>query len=305
MAGGIIGDAYVHAKNVKEIFERKASMHKAKDQGSTGVKYTKGRELGGQVVITKTLQNEQKVLNGFVAHNKTAVKNRLGAEENAIRNLNKIAEAFKEMLVLFSDGTAKDATSFLGGFKQYMKAIEREGNTKVGDSYIFGGTITDVPPFDLSKMSNGLDPASGVTFDYYNGNSSTVSIAIDTNDNLKCDLLGRHPAFEKLIRALKIATDPSIVSGDVRTKTAQKLTDEALNDLASLISQVGSKDAGIDTLIEAQNDRILYLSDAYNTIVEADEAEAAAQFMTDHRILSSTYAMLSRLNEMSLANHLK
>ncbi|MDP3641244.1 MAG: flagellin [Alphaproteobacteria bacterium] len=280
-------------------------MHKAKDQSSAGVKYTKGRELGGQVVITKTLQNEKKVLDGFVAHNKTAVKNRLGAEENVIRNMHKIAEAFKETLVLFSDGTAKDAASFLGEFKQHMKAIEREGNTKVGDSYILGGTITEVPPFDLSKVENGLDPVSEVTLDYYNGNSSTVLIAIDTHDNLECDLLGKHPAFEKLIRGLKIATDPSIVSGDVRTKTAQKLTDEALNELASLISQVGSKDAGIDTLIEAQNDRILYLSDAYNTIVEADEVEAVTRFMTEQRILSATYAMMGRLNEMSLADHLK
>lgn len=305
MAGGIIGDAYVYRKNVRDIFERKAYMQKAKDQGSSGLKYTKARELGGQVVLTKALQNEQKALDGFIEHNKTAVKNRLGAEEAVIRNMQKIAEDIKETLVLFSDGTAKDAASFLTGFKQHMKAIEREGNTKVGDSYIFGGTITDVPPFDLSKVENGLDHAAGATLDYYNGNSSTVLIAIDTHDNLECDLLGKHPAFEKLIRALKIATDPSIVSGDARTTTAQKLTDEALNELASLISQIGSKDAGIDTLIEAQNDRVLYLSDAYSTIVEADEVEAATRFMTEQRTLSTTYAMMTRLNEMSLADHLK
>lgn len=305
MAGGVIGDAYLHTKNIRDVFERKTNMQKAKDQGVSGLKYTKGRELGGQVVMTKTLQNEQKVLDGFVAHNKTSVKNRLGAEENVIRNIQKIAESFKESLVSFNDGTAKDPTSFLVGFKQHMKAIEREGNTKVGDSYIFGGTITDVPPFDLSKVADGLNPTSGETLDYYNGNSSKVLIALDTNENLECDLLGKHPAFEKLIRALKIATDPSIVSGDTRTKTAQNLTDEALNELAGLISQVGSKDAGLDTLIEAQNDRILYLSEAYNTIVGADEAEAANQFMTEQRILSTTYAMMGRLNEMSLADHLK
>jgi flagellar hook-associated protein 3 FlgL len=305
MAGGMIGDAYLHSKNVKDLFDRKNLMHKAKDQASSGVKYTKGRELGGQVVITKTLQNEKKSLEGFIANNKTSVKNRLGAEENVIRNIQKIAESFKESLVLFSDGTAKDPNSFLVGFKQHMKSIEHEGNTKVGDSYILGGTITDVPPFDLSEISDGLDPEANVTLDYYNGNSSTVLIAIDTQDNLECDLLGKHPAFEKLIRALKIATDPSIVSGDVRTKTAQDLTSEAINELANLISQIGSKDAGLDTLIEAQNDRILYLSDAYSRIVEADEGEAAAEFMKEQRVLSTTYAMLGRLNEMSLSDYLK
>ncbi|MDP3935988.1 MAG: flagellin [Alphaproteobacteria bacterium] len=305
MAGGIIGDAYLHTKSIRDLLERKAQVQKAKDQGTSGLKFTKGRELGGQVVITKTLQNEQKVLEGFVEHNKTAVKNRLGAEEMVIRNIHKIADAFKESLVSFCDGTAKDPTSFLVGIKQHLKSIEREGNTKVGDSYILGGTITNVPPFDLSKVADGIDPASGVTLDYYNGNSSTGLIAIDKNDNLECDLVGQHPAFEKLIRALKIASDPSIVSGDVRTKTAQSLTDEALNELADLISQVGSKDAGLDTLIDAQNDRILYLSDAYSKIIEADEAEASNQFMREQRILSTTYGMMARLNEMSLADYLK
>ena len=305
MAGGVIGDAYLHSKNVRDLFDRKTNMNKAKDQGTSGLKYTQARELGGQVVITKTLQNEQKFLDGFIAHNRTAVKNRLGAEESVIRNIQQVAESFKETLVLFNDGTSKDPASFLVGFKQFMQTIERAGNAKVGDSYILGGTITDVPPFDLSKVSDGLDSASGVTLDYYNGNSSTVLIAVDTHDNLNCDLLGKHPAFEKLVRALKIATDPSIVSGDARTRVAQDLTDEALNELANLISQVGSKDAGLDKLIEAQNDRVLYLSEAYSKIVEADEAEAAAQFMTEQRVLSMTYAMLSRLNEMSLADHLK
>lgn len=305
MAGGIIGDAYLHQKNVSDLFARKTHMNKAQEQGTTGIKYTKGRDLGGQIVITKTLQNEKKVLEGFVEHNKTAVKNRVGAEEMVIRDIQKIAEAFKESLVFFNDGTAKDPSSFIIGFKQHMKSLEYSGNTKVGDSYILGGTITDMPPFDLSKVSDGLDPSSGVTLNYYNGNSTTVQIALDTNNNLECDLLGKHPAFEKLIRALKMASDPSIVSGDVRIKTAQNLTDEALNELAGLISQVGSKDAGLDTLIETQNDRILYLTEAYGKIVDADEFEAINEFVTEQRILSTTYAMMGRLNEMSLADHLK
>lgn len=128
---------------------------------------------------------------------------------------------------------------------------------------------------------------------------------MDTHNNLECDLLGKHPAFEKLIRALKIATDPSIVSGDVRSKTAQNLTDEAVNELAGLISQVGSKDAGLDTLIEAQNDRILYLSEAYSKIVGADEAEAAIQFYDRATYFVYDICDADRLNEMSLADHLK
>jgi flagellar hook-associated protein 3 FlgL len=305
MAGGVIGDAYLHSKHVTDMLDRKTKMVNSQAQANSGLKYTKARELGVQIAITKTLQTEKKFLEGFVEHNKTAVKTRVSAEEAVIRNVQKIAASFKESLVSFNDGLAKDSTSFLVVFKQYMKSLESECNVKVGGSYLLGGTITDISPIDLSKVPDGLDPASGVTLDYYNGNSSTVSIVLDSNNDLDFDLLGSLPAFEKLIRALKIATDPSIASGDARATAAQDLTDEALVEFSNLVSQVGSKDEGLDTLIEAQENRILYLTEAHGKIVEADETGAAMEFMNDERVLSMTYAMLKRMNEMSLVDYIK
>lgn len=186
-----------------------------------------------------------------------------------------------------------------------MKTIEREGNTKVGESYIFGGTITNTPPFDLSKVADGLDPTSGVATDYYQGNSKSIFIATSEDDNLECELKGNHPAFEKLIRALKIATDPSIKSGDDRIKKAQDLADEALTEFSELISQVGSKDASLDTLIESQEDEVVYLQNAFDKIVSSEAMDVVSQFMEDQNTLSTAYAMMSHLGQMSLTDYWK
>lgn len=306
MSLGILGDAYRFKKNISDLVTQKERMAVAKDQNSSGLKYTRGRELGSKVVLVSSIQNEMKLLNGFMSQNQSVVKKRLDGEEAAIRNIQEVAIAFKESLVSFNDGNAtKDPTSFILGFKQYLKTLEHEGNTKVGDSYIFGGTITNVPPFDTSKIADGLAPNAGVTLDYYMGNSTSVFMATDDKENLECDLQGNHPCFEKLIRAIKIASDPSISSGDARVTAAQDLADEAIRELAGRISQIGTKEAGLDKFIEAQEDRSLYLSDAYNTLVEANDVESATAFMADQVTLATAYAMMSRLGEMSLANYIK
>lgn len=305
MAIGTLGDAYLHKRNIQDMVSRKAKMQEAKEQSSSGLKYTKLRELGGQMVLVSSMTREMKRLEGFIQQNQSTVKSRVEGEELAVRNIQEEAIKFKTSLVLFNDGTSKDPTSFLVGFKQHLKTIEREGNTKVGDSYILGGTITNVPPFDVSKVADGLAANSGVTLDYYNGNSVPVSIAIDLNDTLECDLVGKHSAFEKLIRALKIANDSSIVSGDVRVNTAQTLVDEAIIELGDLVSQIGSKEAALDATIESQEDKALYLSDLYQRVIEISPEEAATVFMKEQVTLSMDYAMMSRLSEMSLVNYLK
>jgi flagellar hook-associated protein 3 FlgL len=305
MANGIVGDAYTHKSTLGALVKRKISMQTAQQQGMSGHKHDKQRDFGGQLVFIKNLQREIGAESEFVRQNKGLIRLAANAEETAIRSIQQQAEKFKVSLVKFNDGIEKDPTPFLDEFRQYMRSVEKAGNTIVGDSYILGGTITNIPPFDLSQIPDGISSLSGPDTGYYNGNTTTRSVSVDTNDNVDFDLNGGHPAFEKLVRAFKIATDPSISSGDDRVKAAQELVDESLNELSALISKSGSKQEGLDMLIEAQEDRLTYLSEKYDELVGADETEVITQFMNDQRILSIMYEMMRHLSEMSLANHWK
>lgn len=305
MANGIVGDAYTHKSTLESLVKRKVSMQTAQQQGISGRKHDKQRDFGGQLVFIKNLQREISAQSEFVGQNKSLIKLTISAEEEAIRSIQQHAEKFKVSLVKFNDGVEKDPAPFLNEFRQHMRGVEKAGNATVGDSYILGGTITNVPPFNLAQVADGLNPLSGPNTEYYNGNTTIRSVGVDTNDSLDFDLNGSHPAFEKLVRALKIATDPSIVSGDERVKTSQGLVDEALNELSTLISKSGAKKEGLERLIEAQEDRFTYLSEKYEELVGVDEVEVITQFMNDKRVLTIMYEMMGRLSEMSLANHWK
>jgi flagellin-like hook-associated protein FlgL len=306
MARGIVGDAFMHKSSVGDILRHKVKMHEARTQGISGNKYTKDRDMGPMIVLVNSLRRDIKIQQDFIQQNKSMVKLKLGAKEEAIKAIQREAERFKESLVLFNDGdVTKSATPFLMECRQHMKMIEQAGNSKVGNSYIFGGTITNIPPFDLSKVVDGIDPFSGANIDYYNGNSITTPIAIDTNDNLDSDLLGSHPAFENLIRALKIINDPSIKASDDRAKQAQNLVDRAIDELSGLISQVGAETERIDNLIEAREDYLLFVSEKHDEMVGADQFEVMSKFMEYQNSLTLAYETMASFSEMSLANFLK
>lgn len=305
MAKGIVGDAYRHKSTSAALVKRKMAMQIAQQQGVSGRKYEKQRDFGGQLVFIKNLQREIKAQENFIEQNEGFVSLTVDAEAQAIKAIRKQAENFKISLVKFNDGIDKDPQPFLSEFKQYMSEIEKAGNTVVGDSYILGGSITNMPPFDLSQIADGLSPLSSEDTTYYQGNSTSRAVAVDTNDNIEFDLNGGHPAFEKLVRALKIATDPSIKSHDERVIKAQELVDESLNELAGLISQNGAKKEGLERLIESQHDRSVYLSEKYESFVGVDETDVIMKFMNDKRILEIAYTATGQLGSMSLANYWK
>ncbi len=305
MADGIIGDAYAHKSSLRAMGERKVQMAKNQSQSVSRTKYEKARDLGEKIIFVNRLRDDLKVQGDFISHNKSLVKLKLGEQERAVRQLQSVAESFKESLVLFNDGTVKDPSAFMGSVRAKVETVEKEGNSRVGDSYIFAGSITNQPPFDLSLVAEGIPENSGYTDAYYGGNSITTPIATDENVNLDVDILGTQTGIEKLIRSMKISLDPSIKSCDSRLNAAQNLVDEAINELAALISEIGSKDAGVDDLIESQENRMIYLQEKYDDIVAVDDLELASEFMADQRALSMAYEMMRQLDQMSLVDFLK
>lgn len=301
----MVGDAYESRRSIERVTKRKQAMQAARQQAVEGTRVSKVRDLGGSnVVFIQSLDNERSAQAKFIEQNKSIVKLRIGEKERVIRSLQSVAEKFKEQLVLFNDGTEKDAGAMLELVKQHMVIVEREGNTQIAGSYILGGTITNIPPFDLSQIADGIVPSSAENIDYYKGNNVKRSIAVDTNKDQEFDLLGAHPAFEKLIRALKISADPSIRSGSERIGVAQSLVDDVIDELAQLVSVVGAEEEGVDQLIENQESRVLYYTEKYDELIGVDELEVATRFMNEQRILNLAYEMLRTLNEMSLSNYL-
>lgn len=305
MADGIAGDAYLHRATLKGVGRTKERLAAATRQATSGDKYEKPRELGEKIVFVNRVRDGIKTQKDFVEHNSSFVKLKLGEQERAVRHLQQIAEDFKVSIASFNNGITKDPGAFISTVKAKLAEVEKEGNSRVGDSYIFAGTITNQPPFDLSLIADGIPETTGYTDAYYLGNGIKTPVAIDERQNLDIDIVGTYSGIEKLIRSMKMVVDPSIQGSDSKMNTAQNLVDEAIDELISLVSEIGSKDARMDDVIEAQEDRLLYFREKYDEMVKSEDEELAMQFLEDQKALSMAYEMIRHFNNMSLVDFIK
>jgi flagellar hook-associated protein 3 FlgL len=303
MANGIVGDAFRHKQTVAGLVKQRAAVHDGRSKEISGK--VDLEKLGAKVVLLNSLKKEAFLCDAFIQHNEFSVKIKLDGTKQAVRDILEEARKFKQTLITFNDGIDKDPTAFLDDFKRYMQTIEQKGNTRIGDSYILGGTITNLPPFMLSEIPDGIDPLSAANTDYYKGNNQVMMADIDTDRSLEFNIKGDHSAFEKLIRALKIATDPSIKSGDDRIIKAQELLDEAMQELTGLMARIDSEIEGLDQLIESQTSRLSYTNDKLEELMNANELETVTDFMKDQQILDTAYAMTGQIANMSLAGYLR
>lgn len=149
----------------------------------------------------------------------------------------------KEINVSFNKLIAQAATSNPTGFPNfqndvqgYLRQLTSVLNSRFYGENPFSGTASDKDAVIDLTTAGGLAAASPADTTYYTGNTSTTSLNLDaTNTVTLFQVNATHPAIEKLVRALRIAT----------TATASDPRNPALLSALDLTNQVNTTDMGI------------------------------------------------------------
>ena len=237
-------------------------------------------------------------------------KNRLIAEETALKGVNDVLTRIKELSIQAANGT-------LGPRDKELVAIEVEGLTQdllslantqdVNDNYVFSGSRVQVQPFQ--KNSSG-----DVT---YFGDETRNEVQVSEQRYIRFNRTGTD-VFGRVLRE----TD----SGD----TVGKGFFEALSDLASGIresntsainqgiddldqasfniavatAQVGSEMASVETQREVNEETVLQLRTILSNIEDLDYSEAVTQMQKDMLALQATQSSFSQISNLTLFNYI-
>ncbi len=114
---------------------------------------------GAEAVLN--LRTSQKEIDGF-KRNAQAVDHQLVAADNSLTGYENILERIRALVSQgLSDTTTQAAKNSIATELDALKArILNVANTKYGDSYLYGGTRQDAPPFDPTTQSPAGTPAS-------------------------------------------------------------------------------------------------------------------------------------------------
>ncbi len=206
-------------------------------------------ELKGNLSSGGSPDGYSKVSNPGVLISTSAALTSLDSSQNDCNSLLSFQQftvtqllSVKAINVAFNSLLAQAATSNPTGFPNfqndvagYLTQLTTVLNSRFHGESAFSGTESNKNAVINLRTASGLAAGSPTDTTYYLGNTSTTSLNLDaTNTVTLFQVNATHPAIEKLVRALRIAT----------TANASDSQDPALRNALDLTNQVNITDMG-------------------------------------------------------------
>ena len=296
-------------RSVNQMVSGQSQLAKTQTRLSSGKEVVNPSDAPDKATAIQRLKSVLKKQDSF-SSNIEGAKNRLIAEETALKAVNDVLTRIKELSIQAANGT-------LGPRDKELVAIEVEGLTQdllslantqdVNDNYVFSGSRVQVQPFQKNSFGD-------VT---YFGDETRNEVQVSEQRYIRFNRTGTD-VFGRVLRE----TD----SGD----TLGKGFFEALSDLASGIresntsainqgiddldqasfniavatAQVGSEMASVETQREVNEETVLQLRTILSNIEDLDYSEAVTQMQKDMLALQATQSSFSQISNLTLFNYI-
>ncbi len=252
------------------------------------------------VIISRAVELEaQKNQNNQFSRNLGQLKTLSGFYDTSLTKMQELLTRAKELAVSQSSDNMSGSTRLAASeeVKGIIEQLVSIGNTKVGNTYVFGGQRANSIPFSLDADYN-------VTF---NGTAGVPSVYVDNTTKENAGISGQKvfnsdtDIFSSL-KAFKEALETNDITG---IQGAMDDIDGALDLTENNLAYVGTYMKRIEDLLGDNEIKNYNLTETVSAMVEADITQAIADFNT----LTTTYQGLlysmAKVQELSIMNYLK
>jgi flagellar hook-associated protein 3 FlgL len=262
----------------------------------------------GAVAMARSVQLEsQKDMNDQYTRNLTTLGLYGGMYETSLNTVQDALTRAKELAVSMSSDNMTDegrqiAAEEVGDIIQQLVSV---GNTKVGNSYIFGGKKSSTIPFTLDT-----DPASPTYFSVtYDGTADVPDVFIASGQKEKMGISGQR-VFDgggdsdifDILKGLKVALEQNIrpVVG-----TAITNLDKTINLTTANISHVGVFNGGIETMTNTLKNNTDTLTTVISDLTDADMVSLISEYTLLTNAYEASLASMAKLQQMNVLNYLR
>ncbi len=296
-------------RSVNQMVSGQSQLAKTQTRLSSGKEVVNPSDAPDKATAIQRLKSVLKKQDSF-ASNIEGAKNRLIAEETALKGVNDVLTRIKELSIQAANGT-------LGPRDKELVAIEVEGLTQdllslantqdVNDNYVFSGSRVQVQPFQKNSFGN-------VT---YFGDETRNEVQVSEQRYIRFNRTGTD-VFGRVVRE----TDSGDIVGKgffealsdlasgIRESNTSAINqgiddlDQASFNIAVATAQVGSEMASVETQREVNEETVLQLRTILSNIEDLDYSEAVTQMQKDMLALQATQSSFSQISNLTLFNYI-
>jgi flagellar hook-associated protein 3 FlgL len=236
----------------------------------------------------------------------------LSQMDSSLSDMNSVMVRVKELAIQMSNGTydAGARENAVNEIEQLKAQFISLGNTQIGGKYVFGGFVTDQPPF---VTTDGVPTATDMAGDY-KGTDDSINIQIDQQSFITINYSGG-----KLLRG---GTPPGSSGTDIIGVMDDLITALHNNDISGITSAITSVTSSIEQIQAAQSEvgarenrlenatEILtgtkdYLTKALSNKQDADYTEVLSDIAKQQTIYQATLQATAIFSRISLLDYMK
>ena len=189
-----------------------------------------------------------------------------------------------------------------------MDEIQNFLNVKMNGRFLFAGNKTDTKPVEVGDITSAPTFVSNVSTAepafYYKGDDSLIKARIDEGIVLDYGVTANDPAFEKLIRSVRIirSTDLTDVNANAKFLHVQDLLNQSEDALEAMQLKTGVRLQQLDKTNTNLKDTKNIFSGLVTDIESANTFEAVAELNQVQTMLEASYSAVVRVNGLTLTN---
>lgn len=286
---------------IRQISQLTSDQAKLQSQVSTGRRITNPEDDPAAVGRVLDLKSEQRQLAQYVS-NVNRAQAVADASYSGLQGLKKISDRAGELGTLGASAIGPDAmSSYATEVDQLIEQAAEQGNVKLGNDYLFGGTATDTAPISVARDASGK--ITGAT---YAGNTSQAAIPLSETASVSATTSGAtNQGIADFINHL-VALRDALNSGNTTNVTAAQ---PALNGSEDLIIGAMGDNAGVQTRIQAvqaqQNDRATSLESLISSEADVDLPTTVVKLSQTQTAYQAALASAAKIMSISLLDYIK
>ncbi len=224
--------------------------------------------------------------------------------QTSLNSVGDILTTVQQLAVQMSSATV-DASSRTAAVNQvdgYIQQLVALGNTKVGDTYIFGGENANSAAYTLNAATNS------VTF---NGTDNVAKVAVNSSATIDAGISG-NTVFTGTVNGQNVdifATLQQFGSDLANNDTAALQTDMAnigncIDLTANNQANVGTYTKNISSLLTTNTTTGTTLTQTSDNLVDVDTAQAYSDYTTLSTAYQAALYTMSKAESLSILNYL-
>jgi flagellar hook-associated protein 3 FlgL len=229
--------------------------------------------------------------------NVSAAEARLGAEEAVLDQVTNLIERGRELAIsqAAANGTTQTRLIAKAEVDQLLAEAVKLGNSKQGNSWLFGGDFSDSAPFTPSGVVDpARPPVGGGSVEI--GEGQTVSLNHD-GQRVFVDS-GVFAAFQQLSTALGTDDTPGVAASITSLVTSFDAVQDVLGETGARVRQLETASANIESLE-------LTLRTQRSDLADIDIEEAISRLASRQTAYEAALLATARLNSLSLTDYLR